>query len=320
MPPVRVQVTVVDNSSSETGRTYSGTVSSSETTTMSFSVAGTVKTLPVSEGQKVTKGQVIGTLDAGDYENAYNIAEAQLAEAQDGYNRLKKLHDANALPEVKWVEMEQKLKQARNAAEMAKRTLGDTVLRSPVNGTVSRKFVEPGQSVLPVQPVYEIISTSKLAVDISLSENEIGNISEGRKAIVTFDVPGISSQEAKVTSKSVSPDPLTRSYTVKIDIDPEGGKILPGMLAEVSFPANDKETAAPAAITLPSGTVILNNDNRWFVWTVKDNKALRRFVEVDQMVANGILVKSGLNPGDTVIVAGMQKVGTGTPLFPLTEN
>lgn len=312
-PPVRVRVMEVGESSPGVEREYSGTVASEETTTLSFSVAGTIRELSVKEGSQVRKGQALGRVDAGDYENARNIAMAQLAEAQDGYERLKKLHDANALPEVKWVEMEQKLKQAQNAVEMANRTVGDAVLHSPVSGTVSRKFADVGQTIVPAQPIYEIVSTNALEVEVSLSEKEIGGIKEGQQAHVSFDTPGVEPVEGVVRTKSVVADPLTRSYTVKISLPSGEKQLLPGMLASVLFEfASDSTPAREGGITLPLGSVLLNEDNRWFVWIVKNGRAERRFVEVDELVNDGILVKQGLSRGDSVITAGMQKVGTGS--------
>ena len=238
-------------------------------------------------------------------------AVASLAQAQDGYERLRKLHDANALPEVKWVEMEQKLKEARNMAEMAKRTLDDATLYSPASGTVTRKFADVGQTVMPVEPVYEIVSTSDLTFDISVSENEISGFATGEKAIVELDAPGISTIEGKVSSKTIVADPLTRSYTVKVAIPNPEGKILPGMIGNVRFESSKPQENAATSVTLPSQAVLLNDDNRWFVWVVKDSIAERRFVTADELVAHGVTVKSGLQPGDKVIVEGVQKVGTG---------
>lgn len=314
-PPVRVSIMTVANDSDKISTEYSGTVVAAETTTVSFAVAGKIKSLSVKEGDKVSKGQVLGKIDAGDYENARNIAYAQLAEAQDGYNRLKKLHDANALPAVKWVEMEQKLKQAQNAAEMADRTLNDAVLRSPVSGTISEKMADVGQSILPVQPIYEIVSTDDLQVEVTLTENEISAYNSGDTALVSFNVEGQEKLKGKIISKSVVADPLTRGYTVKISLPATKSKLLPGMLANVVFEETSKvKDKSPTGIILPSGTVMLNNDNTRFVWVVKNNKAQRRTVMVDELVATGILVTSGLNPGDTVIISGMQKVGTGSSL------
>lgn len=318
-PPVRVTVMAVGEGTDAMGRVYSATVSSSETTTVSFSTAGRIITLSAEEGVKISKGQMLGRIDDGDYVNAKNIAYAQLAEAQDGYERLKKLHDANALPDVKWVEMQQKLKQAQNAAEMADRTLKETTLISPVSGTVSRKFADVGQSVVPVQPIYEIVSTSQLEIDVPVAESDISKFYIGQPAKVEFEYPGLSLIEGKVKSKSVVADPLTRAYTVKISLPKTQGNILPGMLSSVTFEERDNTQLNPAGILLPSGSVLLDFDNRQFVWLVKDSVAQRRFVETDALVEKGILVTSGLSKGDTVIIAGMQKVGTGTKVVPLIK-
>lgn len=315
-PPVKVTVLEVSGSDQSQGKEFSGTVASSETTTVSFSVAGTITELPVKEGQKVVKGQLLGKVRNGEYLNAYNIAQAQLAEAQDGYNRLKKLHDANALPDVKWVEMEQKLKQAQNAAEMAQRTLNDASLHSPVSGTVTRKFADVGQAVLPVQPIYEIISTTDITIDIPVSENEIGSFSNGDKAVVGIPGASISGLPGKVSQKSLVADPLARSYTVKVAIPNTDGKILPGMIGSVMFENKNVADSSASHITLPSQAVLLNDDNRWFVWVINDSVAERRFVTADALAPNGIIIKSGLAPGDKVIIEGMQKVGTGSKVNP----
>lgn len=310
-PPVKVTVMDVSDGGSEATRQYSGTVSSSESTNVSFAVPGTIIELYVKEGQKVSKGQLLGKVRNGEYVNSYNIAEAQLAEAQDGYQRLKKLHDANALPEVKWVEMEQKLKQAENAAAIAKRTLDDANLHSPVAGTVTKKYADIGQSVVPVEPIYEITSLNRLTIDVPVSEKEIGYFEIGEKATVNLDSFD-EMMEGKVIQKDVMGDPLTRSYTVKVAIENTEGKILPGMIGNVMFEKISKGDTISENITLPSQAVLLNHDNRWFVWVVKDSVAERRFVTADHLVANGVAIKSGLKPGDKVIVEGVRKVGTGT--------
>lgn len=326
--PVKVGVTVVGipgapgDGNPYPGAEYSGTVSASTTTMLSFSVPGTIVSLPLEEGQNVSKGQVLGTLESGDYENASNISQAQLAEAQDAYQRLKKLHDANALPDIKWVEIQQKLKQAENAAQLSKRTLSDATLRSPISGTVSRKLASVGQNVVPGEPVYEIVSSGSLTIDITVPENEISAFAPGQKALISFEALP-EPVEGEVTRKSVVADPLTRGYTVKVSLPTSKGKILPGMVGNVVFASassGSKDNAKEATLEegrtfiLPAQAVQLAADNRNFVWVVKDGTAIRKWVIADELVAHGVIIKDGLTPGDTVIVEGMRKVGTGTPV------
>lgn len=314
--PVRVDVTVVGSTAGTTsaGQNYSGTVESADESTVSFSVPGTIKKIYVGEGQKVAKGQLLAQIGSESLINSRNIAQAELEEARDAYQRLKKLHDANALPDIKWVEIQSKLKQAENAAALADRAVGDASVYAPISGYVAHKFADDGQTVVPAEPIVKIVNLNNLQIVISVPENEIASFGTGTEATVKFDVADNLILTGKMSRKSVSADPLTRSYSVKFDIADTGGRILPGMIGSVSVMAqpSDSSTIAATSITLPSQAVLLSSDNKQFVWTVKDGKALRKYVVADELSADGVTVKSGLAPGDSVIVAGMQKVSTGT--------
>lgn len=313
-----VMVTVQPVSITHTGnpKSFSGTVESSENSLVSFSVPGRITDIYVREGQKVAKGQVLARVSAGDYVDAGNIAEAELAEARDAYARFKKLHDADALPEIKWVEVQNKLKQAENAAKISNRAVSDATLRAPVAGVVGRKIASVGQTVAAAEPVLEIVTVGDLRIAVSVPESEIGGIAEGQSAVVSFKALDIDSVAGRVALKSVVADPLTRAYTVKISIPNAGGRILPGMVGDVSLKqaAVDVDSAATGGVLLPSQAVLLGADNSQFVWVVDKGKATRRVVTTDNLSSGGIIVTGGLMPGDSVIVAGMQKVGTGTPV------
>lgn len=314
--PVRVDVTVVGDYAGQavSGRVYSGTVESADASTVSFSVPGTITKVYVKEGQKVTKGQLLAQVKSDNLINSRNIAQAELEEARDAYARLKKLHDANALPDIKWVEIQAKLKQAENAAALADRAVGDASIYAPISGYVAQKFADDGQTVVPAQPILKVVSLNNLQVSIPVPENDIASFGPETTATVTFDVADNLKVSGKIGPKGIVADPLTRTYSVRFDIENVDGKILPGMVGSVTVDglAGDKVAASAPQITLPSQAVLLSSDNRQFVWTVRDGKAQRKFVVADELSTDGVTVKSGLVPGDSVIVAGMQKIGTGT--------
>lgn len=314
--PIRVDVEVVGASiSGNPGHKYSGTVEPADASTVSFSVPGTISKIYVNDGQKVSKGQLIAQIKSESLVNSRNIAQAELEEARDAYQRLKKLHDANALPDIKWVEVQAKLKQAENAAALADRAVGDASVYSPINGYISQKFANEGQTVVPAEPIVKVVSLNNLQAAISVPENEIAFFGPETTAKATFDNAGNVSVTGKLGNKGVVADPLTRSYTVKFDIDNPGDGILPGMICSVTVEGlNSSAIADTSEITLPSQAVLLASDNSQFVWTVKGGKAQRKTVVADELSPNGVTVKSGLVRGDTVIVAGMHKVGTGTPV------
>ncbi len=315
--PIRVNVEVVGSSIAVSdGQEFSGTVESADASTVSFSVPGTISKIFVEEGQKVSKGQMLAQIKSESLVNSRNIAQAELEEARDAYQRLKKLHDANALPDIKWVEIQAKLKQAENAAALADRAVADASIYSPLNGYVAEKFANEGQTVVPAEPIMKVVNLNRLQVVISVPENEISHFGPETTAKVTFDVADKTVVAGKIGLKGVEANPLTRSYSVKFDIANPEGKIMPGMIGSVSVEGLRSNTTTPeqTEITLPSQAVLLASDNSQFVWLVKEGKAVRRTVVADELSANGVRVKSGLTRGDSVIVAGMHKVGTGSPV------
>lgn len=313
--PVRVDVKVIGTTDTKyAGQNYSGTVEAADASTVSFSVPGTITKIYVKEGQKIAKGQLIAQIKSESLTNSRNIAQAELEEARDAYQRLKKLHDANALPDIKWVEIQAKLKQAENAAALADRAVNDASIYSPINGYVAQKFADDGQNVIPAEPIVKVVNLNDLQIAISVPENEIASFGEETTATITFDVANNLTLKGKISRKAVVADPLTRSYTVKFDIDNSNGAILPGMIGSVSVDRgkNSDTTGLQNVVTLPSQAVLLSSDNKQFVWMVKNGKAVRKDVMADELSTDGVTVKSGLNAGDSVIVAGMQKVSTGT--------
>lgn len=309
-PPVKVTVVSVAETSQPTGRSYSGTVTSGDGADVSFTLPGTVKAIYVTEGQKVNKGTLLAELKDGTLQNNYNIAQATLNEAQDAYNRFKKLHDANALADIRWVEVQNTLEQARNAAEVARRALDDAKIYAPVTGTVARKAIDVGQTVVPAVPAISIVALGDIKVSIPVPENEIGNMAEGTKATITVNALDNKTISGTLTEKGITANPLTRAYDVKFSVNNPDGKLLPGMLCTVKL-QGDTATSNNALI-LPPRAVLLSADNRNFVWLASDGTAQRRFVEVGDITADGIVISSGIEPGDSVIINGMQKVSNGT--------
>ena len=154
---------------------YSGTVEESNGTSLSFSVLGTIDRIYVKTGDRVVKGQIIASIDTTTFKSSYNVAKASLCQAQDAYNRLKVLYEENSLPEIKWVEAESTLQQARATEEIARKSLNDCKLYAPFSGVIAEKNIEVGQNVAPGIPVAQLVTTRLLKIKISVPETEISD-------------------------------------------------------------------------------------------------------------------------------------------------
>lgn len=305
---VRVKTMTVAGNSVEEKNSYSGTVEEESGTMVSFSTAGTIKTLSVSEGDHVRKGQLIGTLDDNTLRNAYNIALSTLNQAKDAYERMKILHDSNSLPDIKWVDVQSKLSQAESAAEIARIALDDAKLYAPVSGVVSEKPASVGQTVAPGIPVVKIVDIRSVKVGISIPENEISAFTEGSDATITTKASEGEVYSGNLVEKGIMANPLSRSYMVKYKVDNSGGHLLPGMICDVLI---DKGATSDGVI-VPTGAVMLAADNSHFVWIDSAGVAQKRIVVPGAMLPEGIVIKAGIGDGDKVIIAGMEKVSKGT--------
>lgn len=309
-PPLKVKAMIAQPSSMSMSRSYSGTIEESSGASLSFAAAGTIKQIYVNEGDKVSKGQLIASIDDSNLRHAHDIAQSTLNQAQDAYNRMKKLHEANALPDMQWVEIQNTLSQAQSAEAIAKKALSDANLYASSSGYVSEKYMDAGMNVAPGIPIVKVVSIGDVKVNISVPENEIGGIHAGQDAIVTVSAIGDQPFNGKITERGVSASALSRSYDVKITIPNSDAKLLPGMICEAKL-SNDSLTEA---VVLPINTVLLDANNQNFIWIAKNGRAYKKIVKVQGMNDDGIVVDPIDVQGDSIIYEGLQKVSHGTPI------
>ena len=308
--PVKVKVVSVQTETYASPKRYSGTVEEKNGTSLSFATAGTVQTIHVRLGQQVNAGQLIATLDPTSTQNSYQAAQAVLEQAEDAYRRMKELHDKGSLPDMKWVEVQSKLEQARSMEQIAKRKLDDCKLYAPFPGIIAEKSMEAGENVAPGMSVARLVTASSLVVKISVPETEMSSVQTGQKAEMTIKSLEGETFIAQVIEKGVVANPLSRTYEVKLKLEKPDKAIMPGMVTEVSLqPYN---TDPQNLCVIPAHIVQIDERNQSFVWSVKDGKAHKSIIVCDEYMADGVIVSSGLSANDSIIVEGQQKVCEGT--------
>lgn len=309
-----VETETVGENATNISKNYVGEVEAESSTVASFTGMGTVTRMNISEGQHVKAGQVIAQMDDAQNRNALTAAQSILSQAQDAYDRMKKLHDAQSLSDMDWVNVESKLQQAKTSVEMAKKSIEDCTLKAPCSGIVGSKMMEVGQTALPAQPICEILNINRVKVKVSIPEQEISKVTpactqgEGVKiSIAALDGQTFYSHSF---TKGVQGDAMTHTYDVLFNLDNPGCGILPGMVAQVELPAMNELNES--STTLPIRSIQQSADGKHFVWVNQGGKAHRVNVTTGSTIGNRIEVLSGIQNGDKVIVAGYQKVSEGS--------
>lgn len=284
-------------------RSYVGEIEGETSSSLSFQLPGYVERVYVREGQRVAQGELLARLDKTTLQSTYDAALSTLRQAEDAYARMEQLHDNGSLPEVKWVEMQSSLQQARSMEQIAKKNLSDVELRAPYAGIIAEKSVDTGSSVLPGVPAFKLMKIDRVNVNIAVPENEIAGVSIGDEVAVSVSALGDKTFPGKIFEKGIVADPLAHTYKALAQIDNRQGELLPGMVCVVNM-----GKGGTAQIVIPHSVVQVDYDGAHFVWLNRDGVAVKRPVEIGGFSGNGVIVVSGLSSGDRVIVEGASKV------------
>jgi RND family efflux transporter MFP subunit len=304
---IKVSVARVLTSPGSHELTYSGTIEASQTIPLNFQTTGTVESVYVEAGDEVKKGQVLASIDETDMQNIYSTMLSKYNQAQDAYDRLKMVHDQGSLPDIKWVEMQTNLEQAKSSLDLAKNNLDKCKLLAPVGGIVGRRNIEPGQASLTLASApIELVRIEKVLVKIAVPENEINKIEKGRKASVSVLAMDGKQYEGVVSNVSPVAELMSRTYTVKITLDNPRLELKPGMVCDVSL---NSGKGSPVLV-VPNGSVSRDSDGNKFVFVVSpDNSSVKKqMVTVGRYNVSGIEIHGGLTEGQMVVTGGIEKL------------
>lgn len=306
---IPVKVTEVALSAEDAYRNYVGTAEGSSAISISFSGTGNVERVMVSEGQRVSKGQLLAELNSTTIQNAYEASKATLKQAQDAYDRLSGLHEKGSLPDIKFIEVETGLEQAKAMEAISRKSLEDCKLRAPIDGVIAKRSVEEGQTVMPGISAFKIVSISNVNINVSIPENEIGDIKIGQQA--TVQVAALNNREytGAVDLKGVEANPVSHTYKITIRLKNPQSEIMPGMVCKVYL--SQPEGKDNKKIIIPNKSVQISPDGKRFVWLVEEDRARRRFISTGSLADYGVFVEDGLKEGEQLIVEGYNKVSEG---------
>lgn len=306
--PRRVATCVVEPREDINAGVYVGVIEEENSAALSFPVAGTLQRMCVDEGDRVRKGDLLAELDPTSARQTFDAARAALDQASDASDRLQQLYEAKSLPEIKWIEAQTRLQQARSAFAIAEKNLADCRLYAPFAGVVGQRRMSVGETALPGVPALTLLEIGRVKVRFSVPEQEIAAMETDCR--VRGVVPALD-EEAFVAGpieKAAVANPAAHTYEVRAALDNRNGRLLPGMVCRVTvMPASAVEE-----IAVPVRAVQQSGDGSRFVWLVQGDSVVRADVRTGRFVENGIVIEAGLHPGDRIVVDGMQKIGQGS--------
>ncbi|HWI90263.1 MAG TPA: efflux RND transporter periplasmic adaptor subunit [Flavisolibacter sp.] len=339
-PPVYVSVISVKDTIAGSHDEYPATLTALNEVKLTAQVSGYITGVYFKDGDKVSKGQKLYTIDQQVY--AANLQQAianlqvqqtNLVKAQkdaDRYHDLEK-HDAIAKQQVDYADAALDAAKKQVAAAQAnvnavRANVGFAVIRAPFTGTIGISQVKTGTAVVAGQTILNTVSTDDpIAVDINVNQNDIFRFLKLQQQKqdqfdTTFalyfggeryNIPG------KIYLVDRAVDPQTGTIKARLLFSNPEAMLKPGMNGTVRVATNYKASS----IVIPF-KAITEQLGEYFTYVVGDsNKVNQQKVDVGPQLGGDVVIRSGLQPGDKIVVEGVQNLHQGsvittTPLQP----
>ena len=319
VPPVKVAVMTV-TAEPELADTFElpAVVEPNRVVTASAEVDGRVEWIGPKKGTHVQAGDALIRLNTDLLEAQLQMAQAQAKNNQTEFDRIKGLVDKGAAPSRDMDAAATQSAISKAQLEEARIRLARARITAPMTGVLNDVPIEVGEyvTVMPQTTVAQIVDTSVVKVAVDIPERDIPFLTVGAKTEVVADVKGREIPLMGTTTFiSQLADARTRCTRMEITVPNQEGLLRSGQIVYVRLTRQILKNA----ILIPLAAVIPMEDGK-AVYVVEAAKSQRKEVTLGIIRGDRVLIRSGLAPGDQLIVAGHRFVAPGQKVDVVPES
>lgn len=287
-----------------------GLVASERNVMVSAEMGGTITRVFVKDGQVVSKGQTLATLDG-------SAMAAQMAELKKGYELAVTSFEKQEILWKQNIGTEMQFLQAKNRKESLEKSLataqiqlGKFTLKAPISGVVDQLLKNEGEILGPGMPFARVVDASQIKIQADVSESYLQSIKKGDEVEIFYPSLKKKSKE-KIFSVGNYIHPENRTFSVYILPSGNLQDLKPNLLALITA----YDFVKSNVISVP--TKLIRNDGKGdYVLTAKIGtngkmSVVKTPVEIEEKFSARSVIKSGLVAGDLLIVEGYQSVISG---------
>lgn len=301
-----------------------GVLKAIETVDIYPEVSGKVEKITADLGARVTAGDTIAFIDSDVFHSNYLQAEAQVLTAQNALEiaeinlqsdkslfetgDISKLAYDNSVLNVKSAKAN--LLSATANLNLLKKNYLDTRIITPISGYVARKYIDNGAMVNQAAPAFRVVNISKLKVSVGIPQQILPRTKKGNTASVILSSLGEEVFTGELTNISPQAEASTGTFPAEITLsNTSDNKLKPGMTCEILLAVSTTKEE----LVVPAYAIVKRNDDS-FVYKIENSVAVLTKISEGIAIGNKVVVKSGLNDGDQIVITGMKNLGEKTPV------
>ncbi len=313
---VMVQVQPVEVQSFSRKVNIQGSVVSDETVYASSEIGGRILSVNVKEGQQVSRGALVATLDMETVQLQINEMQTALDLAVTVYERQKRLWDQEIGSEIQYLQAKNNKERLEKSLETMRKQLSKKNVYAPISGVVNKEFASAGEVAGPGTPIVEILDSRKVKVKADVPEQYLPIIKRGQSVKLNF--PALNQEvDSKVSLIGASIDPANRTFEIEMRLNNAQGMYKPNLLTEIEFVDFTKE----GAVVIPLELLQEEVSGRKFVYLSKEDKegrdiATKAYITLGASYEGSVVVEEGLAVGDQLVTVGGRSLVAGNYLAP----
>jgi len=304
-PPVVVEILTVVPAELENKISAVGSILSNESVTIKPEVSGKINFIGFEEGKQVEKGTVLFQLDSELLDAEYQEVKANYDYASLQYERAKRLRKNGVIPLEEYDERLRAYRNAKSRLNTLSTRLRKHKILAPFSGRIGSRRVSIGEYVAVGDELVHIEDLSIVKVEFYTPQRYIQKIENGQLVRVAVE-PISQAYEGSIYLIDPLVDPETRSAVVRAKVSNPDEVLKPGMFCTVTVVLEKKEDA----LMVPEEAVISRGEKH-FLYLIEAGKAVMKQVSLGVFLEGKVEILTGLNPGDQVIVSGLQKLTPG---------
>ena len=286
-----------------------GNVKTRENVLLYPEMAGTLLTVKVKKGARVSKGQILAVIDNGGMSNQLSQLKTQAALAQTTFERQATLWEQKIGSEIQYLQSKAQAEAQANAVLQLEKVLAKAQITAPFSGVIDQVLKDPGTVVSPGNgsEVFRLINLSNMYIEVDVPEGYLGAVTKGKKAGVYFPVLQ-DSVNAVVRETGNYINPNNRSFSAEIAVENPNGEIKPNLNARVHINDYTNENA----LLIPQSVISENAAGEQYAYVAELNNgeaiAKRHIITTGKTQGDFVEITSGISAGDLIIKEGARSV------------
>lgn len=289
-----------------------GSVETKQNLLITPEMSGILQKVYVTEGQNVSKGQLLATIDDGGLSQQLAQLQIQAELAKTTFERQARLWEQKIGSEIQYLQAKSNYEAQQRAVNQLGSQIAKSRVTAPFSGTIDNVITEQGSVVVPGQtPLFRIVNLSDMYIQTDVPETYIKDVTKGKEVTVNFPVLN-KEIETKIRQTSDFINPDNRTFRAEIAVPNKEKNIKPNLTARLRI--NDYTNKN--AILIPQNVISENAEGEQYVYVLRekeDQKAVaeRVIIQTGKTQGDVIEVISGLTNGDEIIDEGARSVKDG---------